>query len=40
MINIILNANGKVKGIDKFYGHKKPVGFKLHELKKTLINFL
>ena len=40
MINILLNANGKVKGIDEFYRQKKPVGFELHELKKTLSNFL
>ena len=40
MINILLNANGKVKEIDEFYRQKKTHGFELHELKKTLSNFL
>ena len=40
MINTILNANGKIKRIDEFYGQKKPVGFEIYELKRTLNNFL
>ena len=39
MINVILNVNGKVKEIDEFYGQKKPIGFELYELKRTLNNF-
>ena len=40
MINVILNVYGKVKKIDKFYGQKRPIGFELHELKRTLNNLL
>ena len=39
-INVLLDANGKIKEVDKFYGQKKPIGFELYELKRTLNNFL
>ena len=39
-VNILLNAKGTVKNIDELYGPRKPVSFELHELKRTLNNFL
>ena len=38
-LNVSLNPNAKVKEIGDFFGPKKPVGFELNELKRTLNNF-
>ena len=40
MINVLLNVNAKVKESDEFYGQRKPVGFEIYELQRTLNNFL
>ena len=40
MLNINLDANGKIKDWDKFTGTKRPLSFEMEEIKKTLTDYV